>query len=80
MEMKGFEKVMAQNWCEQFIANAFALHPEWQDDRDCGMADFFNCDSAPTVIGEAFSWQLTSQGFVSWARRSMDIGLEQITR
>ena len=80
MEMTGFEKVMAQNWCEQFIANTFAQRPELQDDRDCGMADFFNCDSASEVIGEAFTWISTSQVSVLWGRRGFKIEREQITR
>lgn len=80
MEMTGFETVMAQNWCEQFIANTFARHPELQDDRDCGMADFFNCDSAGEVIGDAFTWMSTPQGSLRWGLRAFAIGREQITR
>lgn len=77
MEMTGFEKAMAQNWCEQFIENTLERDP-WRAEE--GLAEFYGEDSVDAVIGEGFGWITSPQGYGVWLRRCRNLQFQKLVR
>lgn len=75
--MTGFEKVMAQNWCEQFIENTLRRDPRRAEE---GLAEFYGEDNVDAVIGEGFSWSMSLQGYGVWVHRCMDLHSQKLAR
>ena len=77
MEMTGFEKAMAQNWCEQFIENTLERDPLRAEE---GLAEFYGEDEVHEVIGEGFSLSMSPQGYSVWLRRCTKLQLHKLAR
>ena len=77
MEINGFEKVMAQNWCEQFIENTLERDP-WRAEE--GLAEFYREDKVDVVIGEGFGWTASPQGYGVWLRRCTNLPCYKLAR